>query len=236
MSVLPIKLIPIPTAIILFLFYGCGTNSYNSNYSYAPANGGKEDTTSTIYSSTTPSRLLSTRPDYSRSVKTVDVKPKKKAQKFKEIGPILNKISARNAINAYRLKHGLRPLWSDKKLDTVARSHSKDMATQDKISHTGSDGSDPWDRIERSGYKIEMATENLGTGVKEFNKLFTLWKASKVHNSNLLVPDATHMGIALVHNQNTKLKAFWTLVIAKKSNRKLITGSIKKAKPKGAVN
>ncbi len=236
MKILSLKLIPIPTAIILFLFYGCGTNSYNNNYSYAPADHGKGDTTSTIYSSAGPSRLLSSKPDYTRPVETAKVKPKKKIQKFKEIGPILNKISARNAINAYRLKHGLRPLWSDKKLDTVARAHSNDMAKQDKISHTGSDGSDPWDRIERSGYKIEMATENLGTGVKDFQKLFKLWKASKVHNSNLLVPDATHMGIALVHNQQTKLKAFWTLVIAKKSNKKLITGSLKKAKKKEATN
>lgn len=230
------KLITIPAIAVISLFYGCGTPSYNSGFSYAPPSSQKNVTTSTIYSSVGSERLLSTKPDYTKPVRTPKVKPKKKKAEYSSIGPVLNKISARNSINAYRQKHGLKPLWSDKKLDTVARSHAKDMALQDKISHMGSDGSDPWDRIEKSGYKIEMATENLGTGVKDFNKLFKLWKESRVHNANLLVPDATHMGIALVYDQKTKLKAFWTLVIMKRASRKIVTGSIKKAAKKPSGN
>ncbi len=39
------------------------------------------------------------------------------------------------------------------------------------------------------------------------------WKASPGHNKNLLLPDAQHAGIALVQDQRTEFKTFWTLVI-----------------------
>jgi uncharacterized protein YkwD len=39
------------------------------------------------------------------------------------------------------------------------------------------------------------------------------WQASPGHNKNLLIRDAEHMGIALVHDSKTEFKTFWTLVI-----------------------
>jgi uncharacterized protein YkwD len=39
------------------------------------------------------------------------------------------------------------------------------------------------------------------------------WKESPGHNKNLLLPDATNMGIALVQDPRTEFKSFWTLVI-----------------------
>jgi uncharacterized protein YkwD len=39
------------------------------------------------------------------------------------------------------------------------------------------------------------------------------WKESPGHNKNLLLGDATHMGIALVQDPRTEFKSFWTLVI-----------------------
>jgi uncharacterized protein YkwD len=40
------------------------------------------------------------------------------------------------------------------------------------------------------------------------------WKASPGHNKNLLLPEAEHMGIALIQDARTEFKTFWTLVIA----------------------
>jgi len=39
------------------------------------------------------------------------------------------------------------------------------------------------------------------------------WKDSPGHNKNLLLKDATEMGIALVQDEKTEFKTFWTLVI-----------------------
>ena len=60
----------------------------------------------------------------------------------------LNAEMARDIINAYRKKHGLKPLKLNAELTEAAKAHSRDLAKWDRISHYGSDGSNPWDRSE----------------------------------------------------------------------------------------
>jgi hypothetical protein len=94
-----------------------------------------------------------------------------------------------------------------------AKAHSRDLAKWDRISHYGSDGSNPWDRVKRTGFKARLAAENVGTGQVDFNEVMRGWRESPGHNKNLLLGDATHMGIALVQDPRTEFKSFWTLVI-----------------------
>lgn len=128
-------------------------------------------------------------------------------------GTMLNPEVAREAINAYRQKHGLKPLKIDAALTAAAKAHSRDLAKWDRISHFGSDGSNPWDRVKRTGYNARVAAENVGTGQVTFDEVMKGWKESPGHNKNLLLSDAVHMGIALVHEQKTEFKTFWTLVV-----------------------
>ena len=120
---------------------------------------------------------------------------------------------ARNVINEYRKKHGLKPLQLSPELTKAAKAHSRDLARWDRISHYGSDGSNPWDRVKRSGYDARLAAENVGTGQASFEEVMKGWKASPGHNKNLLMADAKHMGIALVQDPKTEFKTFWTLVL-----------------------
>lgn len=120
---------------------------------------------------------------------------------------------ARKLINDYRKKHGLKPLRLSPELTTAAKAHSRDLARWDRISHYGSDGSNPWDRVKRSGYDARLAAENVGTGQATFDEVMKGWKASPGHNKNLLMADAEHMGIALVQDPKTEFKTFWTLVL-----------------------
>jgi uncharacterized protein YkwD len=120
---------------------------------------------------------------------------------------------AREMVNAYRREKGLRPLKLQPALTEAARAHSQDLAKWDRISHFGSDGSNPWDRVKRVGYHAKLAAENVGTGQTSFDEVMKGWRASPGHNKNLLLPDAEHMGIALVQDPNTEFKTFWTLVI-----------------------
>lgn len=120
---------------------------------------------------------------------------------------------ARDAINAYRRQHGLKPLQLNATLTTAAKEHSRDLAKWDRISHYGSDGSNPWDRVKRVGYRAKLAAENVGTGQVTFDEVMKGWKASPGHNKNLLLADAEHMGIALVQDPRTEFKSFWTLVL-----------------------
>jgi uncharacterized protein YkwD len=121
--------------------------------------------------------------------------------------------SARTLINAYRKSKGLKPLTLNPELTAAAKAHSRDLARWDRISHFGSDGSNPWDRVKRTGYHARLAAENVGTGQIDFQEVMRGWKESPGHNKNLLLPDARDMGIALVQDPKSEFKSFWTLVI-----------------------
>lgn len=120
---------------------------------------------------------------------------------------------ARELVNAYRKTKGLKPLKLNVALTEAAKAHSRDLAKWDRISHFGSDGSNPWDRVKRVGYNAKLAAENVGTGQVTIDEVMKGWQASPGHNKNLLLPDAQEMGIALVQDPKTEFKTFWTLVI-----------------------
>ena len=120
---------------------------------------------------------------------------------------------ARDIINAYRKQNGLKALVLSPELTEAAKAHARDLAKWDRISHYGSDGSNPWDRVKRTGYKARLTAENVGTGQIDFNEVMKGWKDSPGHNKNLLMSDANHMGVALVQDPKSEFKSFWTLVI-----------------------
>ncbi|MDX2201763.1 MAG: CAP domain-containing protein [Hyphomicrobiaceae bacterium] len=120
---------------------------------------------------------------------------------------------ARDVINAYRRQHGLKPLRLNAALTEAAKSHSRDLAKWDRISHFGSDGSNPWDRVKRAGFSAKVAAENVGTGQTSIDEVMKGWQTSPGHNKNLLLADADQMGIALVQDPKTEFKTFWTLVV-----------------------
>ncbi|MEL6747807.1 MAG: CAP domain-containing protein [Pseudomonadota bacterium] len=120
---------------------------------------------------------------------------------------------AQRLINAYRQENGLPPLRLDPKLTLAAKAHSTDLAKWDRISHYGSDGSNPWQRVQKSGYKAKLAAENVGTGQASIDEVFKGWQESEAHDRNLLLKGAQHMGLALVVAPETKFKTFWTLVL-----------------------
>jgi uncharacterized protein YkwD len=117
-------------------------------------------------------------------------------------------------INAFRASKGVGPLRIDPRLTAAAKVQSKDLARTDRISHYGSDGSSPWDRIKRAGYDARVAAENVGTGQASLEEVIKGWMESPGHSRNLLLADAKDMGIALVQDPGTEFKTFWTLEVA----------------------
>ncbi|MCP4932850.1 MAG: CAP domain-containing protein [bacterium] len=128
----------------------------------------------------------------------------------------LNPDTARKMINTYRASKGLKPLKINTKLVEAAKMHAKDLATHDRISHYGSDGSDPLVRVQRTGYPVHLAAENVGTGQVSLAEVFNGWQKSPGHNENLLLKNAKEMGIALIIDPDTEYKTFWTLVLGTK--------------------
>lgn len=129
----------------------------------------------------------------------------------------LNPEKALAQINKYRAGKGLKPLTLNAQLTSAAKAHARDLAKWDRISHFGSDGSNPWDRVKRTGYRATVAAENVGTGQVTFEEVLRGWKESPGHNKNLLLADARHAGLALVQDPRTEFKSFWTLVLGSSS-------------------
>ena len=125
----------------------------------------------------------------------------------------LDAAGARDAINAYRKANGLKPVSLNVELTNAAKAHAKDLAKWDRISHYGSDGSNPWDRVKRSGYNAKVAAENVGTGQVSFSEVLKGWQESPGHNRNLLMNDVDNMGIALIQEAKTEFKTFWVLAL-----------------------
>ena len=97
-------------------------------------------------------------------------------------------------VNNLRQTEGLPALGYNSDLESVARSHSNDMASMDTLSHTGSDGTSPAQRIGSCGYDGNASAENVAYGSSDLNQIFNMWKASPGHLANMMDPTMTHFG------------------------------------------
>ena len=122
--------------------------------------------------------------------------------------------AALDLINAHRLARGLQPLTISPELTRAAQLHAADLAQRHSMSHFGANGSSPIDRVRGAGYRPKLAAENVASGQATIGEAIISWRQSETHDRNLLLPDATHMGIALAHDLMPGQKPYWTLVIA----------------------
>lgn len=103
----------------------------------------------------------------------------------------------------------------DYDLESAAFSHSSDMANNNFMSHTGSDGSSPQDRIEAEGYSWSTWAENVAAGQNDINAVMTSWMNSPGHCKNIMNGSVTEMGASYVENSSTQYGIYWTQVFAK---------------------
>ncbi|MBN9678386.1 CAP domain-containing protein [Salipiger bermudensis] len=100
------------------------------------------------------------------------------------------------SLNAFRASHGLRPLTRSAKLEAVAEAHARDMQAMDLMTHTGSDGSQMTDRLEREGYRYRAAAENVAQTRQGMDNAMRLWINSPGHRRNMLKTNVTQYGLA----------------------------------------
>ena len=117
-------------------------------------------------------------------------------------------------LNAYRARYGLDPVRLNVRLNDASEVHAKDLAEHGIASHTGSDGSSHSDRVQREGYYFSIAAENVATGQKSWDKVFKAWQDSPGHNENLLLPNVTDFGVALVYEPTTTYANYWAMLVA----------------------
>jgi uncharacterized protein YkwD len=138
-------------------------------------------------------------------------KPIKQAPKTKA-HPFVQQVLA--LTNAERAKAGIKPLILNAKLNSVAHAHSKSMAIDDFFSHTGADGSNPFERIEDGGYHYQRAAENIGAGYSTPESIVSAWMNSPGHRANILNADLRDIGIGYYFLNNdigtVQYQSYWT--------------------------
>jgi uncharacterized protein YkwD len=100
-------------------------------------------------------------------------------------------------VNAERNQAGCRPLVLNSTLSKAAQAHSADMAAHQNMSHTGSDGSSPGDRITRAGYTWSSYGENVAYGYSTAQQVMDGWMSSPGHRANILNCGFKEIGVGL---------------------------------------
>ncbi|MET7288053.1 CAP domain-containing protein [Streptomyces sp. NPDC005573] len=100
-------------------------------------------------------------------------------------------------VNAERAKVGCSAVTLNSTLNKVAQAHSADMAAHQNMSHTGSDGSAPGDRLTSAGYAWSTYGENVAYGYATPEEVMAGWMASPGHRANILNCSFKEMGVGL---------------------------------------
>jgi len=116
-----------------------------------------------------------------------------------------------STLNAHRAAVGARPLTLNPALSAVARTHSCDMFQHQQMSHTGSDGSSPFQRISAAGIAYGTAGENVGmasgyalsSGVTTIdNEMMAEPLTPGDHHWNIVNPAYSSIGVGIIYVNN----------------------------------
>ncbi len=128
-------------------------------------------------------------------------------------------------ISAFRLKHGEVRVVRDATLDAIARDQARAMAAKDDLSH---EVLGPFAR-RIAPARAGRAAENIAYGYDSFEKTLQQWIDSSGHRKNLLLHNASRVGIASARDASGK-RTYWAMVIAGDYEPKPGKGKIRRDK------
>ncbi|MER7167824.1 CAP domain-containing protein [Micromonospora sp. NPDC000207] len=114
-------------------------------------------------------------------------------------------------VNEERAKAGCDPVRTNSQLTTTAQRHSEDQADHQNMSHTGSDGSNVGQRIDRTGYSWSTYGENVAINRPDAEAVMQAWMNSTGHRNNILNCAFTELGVGMSTNASG---TYWTQVFA----------------------
>jgi hypothetical protein len=125
------------------------------------------------------------------------------------IAPAIAAETPAELISNYRLKHGEVRVVRDSTLDRIAMEQARAMAAKDTLSHEvlGAFGR----RVAPA--RAGRAAENIAYGYESFEKTLGQWIDSSGHRKNLLLHNASRVGIASAKDASGK-RTYWAMVIA----------------------
>jgi hypothetical protein len=117
--------------------------------------------------------------------------------------------SPADLISGFRLKNGEVRVVRDATLDRIALEQARAMAAKDDLSH---EVLGPFNRrVAPAG--AGRAAENIAYGYESFEKTLGQWIDSSGHRKNLLLHNASRVGVASAKDASGK-RTYWAMVIA----------------------
>ena len=108
-------------------------------------------------------------------------------------------------INEKREARGLSPLHRSALLARAAQTQACDNAAQNRLSHIGTDGSFPGDRILKAGYDFDVVTENVAIGYTVPRHVLNAWLRSASHRRNILDTRTKELAVAVALGRDGRL-------------------------------
>jgi uncharacterized protein YkwD len=115
-------------------------------------------------------------------------------------------------INSFRASHGLSAVIVDPTLVEAARYQAVAMASANVLSHEI--GGDFNARMNSAGFVYANAAENVGAGHTSVEDAINAWIRSPHHRENMLMPDATRIGMARADAPSSRYRNYWALDLA----------------------
>lgn len=104
------------------------------------------------------------------------------------------------------------PLTRNPLLERAAAQHAEHMARLDFMAHTGRDGSQPRDRVTRTGYRWRAVGENIAGGPTAPRAVVDGWLKSPGHCANIMSGAFTEIGVAFAVNRQSRFGIYWAQV------------------------
>jgi uncharacterized protein YkwD len=105
------------------------------------------------------------------------------------------------------------PVKLSSALTDVALLHAQDMARQRVMDHSGSDGSQPRERVTRAGYDARTVGENVAAGQTSADEVVAAWLDSPGHCRVIMEPRFREMGVAFALAMGNP-QTYWAQVFA----------------------
>ena len=140
-----------------------------------------------------------------------DTGPPSFYRKLDAIDARIDPLAARDILSIYRRNHGLSAVSVDPDLQRVAEAQASAMAKAGVASQTLRGGLKA--RLAASRLTRATAVENVSAGYHTLAEAFSGWRQSPLHNSSMLKPGITRIGIATAFAPGSKYRVFWSLVM-----------------------
>jgi len=121
-------------------------------------------------------------------------------------------------INQERTSRGLAALTLAPELTQSARGHSHDMADHDFVSHVGSDGSTPDQRMQAAGYQPTYWGETIAAGLSDPADVVAGWMNSRPHRAIILSDEFEDFGVGYARNPWSTYTHYWTADFGRRAN------------------